>query len=56
MLFRSGESYDPYVASYDVVTGEWDGPYRAGVTALRLDAHGAPSIWVDSAGRLHVAY
>ena len=55
-LAYQGESYDPYVASYDVVTGEWDGPYRAGVTALRLDAHGAPSIWVDSAGRLHVAY
>jgi len=51
-----GPGYDPYVASYDASTGEWDGPYRAGSNPLYLDAHGAPSLFVDSSDRLHLVY
>lgn len=51
-----GPGFDPYVASYDEETGEWDGPYRAGTNILSLDTHGAPSMFVDSSGRLHLIY
>ncbi|MDO9107977.1 MAG: cell wall-binding repeat-containing protein [Coriobacteriia bacterium] len=51
-----GPGYDPYVASYDEATGAWDGPYRAGTNPLSLDTHGAPSLFVDAAGRLHIIY
>lgn len=51
-----GPGYDPYVASYDETTGEWDGPYRAGSNPLYLDTHGAPSLFLDSSGRLHLIY
>ena len=51
-----GPGYDPYVASYDEETGEWDGPYRAGSNPLSLDTHGAPSLFVDSNDRLHLIY
>lgn len=51
-----GPGYDPYVASYNDRTGEWDGPYRAGTNPLFLDTHGAPSLFVDASGRLHLIY
>lgn len=51
-----GPGYDPYVASYDDATGTWDGPYRAGENPLLLDAHGAPAIFFDAQGRLHVIF
>jgi len=51
-----GPGFDPYVASYDEETGQWDGPYRAGSNVLSLDTHGAPSMFLDSAGRLHLIY
>jgi putative cell wall-binding protein len=49
-----GPGYDPYVAEWDSGTKTWSGPFRIGTNALVLDAHGAPSLWVDPAsGRLH---
>lgn len=51
-----GPGFDPYVASYDEATGAWDGPYKAGTNPLSLDTHGAPSLFVDAAGRLHMIY
>ncbi len=51
-----GPGYDPYVAAYDESAGEWTGPIRAGVNPLVLDTHGAPSLYVDVAGRLNVVF
>lgn len=51
-----GRGFDPYVAGYDGATGRWTGPVRVGTNKLALDAHGAPAIWADASGRLHVMY
>lgn len=51
-----GPAYDPYIAAYDEATGQWDGPYRAGTNPLILDTHGAPSLFADASGRLHMIY
>lgn len=55
-LAFQGPGYDPYVASYDESSGVWAGPFRAGRNPLRLDAHGAPALLVDTDGYLHVFY
>ncbi len=51
-----GPGYDPYVASYDETTRTWHAPVRVGTNPLRLDAHGAPALVVDSAGFIHVFF
>lgn len=51
-----GASLDPYVTSFDARSGSWSGPYRAGDNALSTDTHGAPAIWRDASGYLHVIY
>lgn len=56
-----GHLTDPYVASYDVKTGKWDGPYKAGHSDLskgdrKLDSHGRPIIEVDSQGYIHIIF
>lgn len=51
-----GPGYDPFVVSYDEATGAWNGPHRVGTNPLILDAHGAPALFFDAAGRLHVLY
>lgn len=59
-----GPEEDPYVAVYDHETGEWDGPYRAGISDLgkgpefadRHDSHGKPTLLIDDAGYIHIFY
>lgn len=51
-----GPGYDPYIASYDESTRVWHDPVRVGTNLLRLDAHGAPALFVDSDGFIHVFY
>lgn len=51
-----GPGLDPYVASYNWSTLKWSGPYRAGTNAQVSDAHGAPAIFIDSAGYIHLYF
>lgn len=51
-----GVGFDPYVVAYDSSSGAWHGPTRIGTNPLRLDAHGAPALYVDPAGRVHAFY
>ena len=59
-----GPLEDPYVATYNHATGEWDGPYRAGLSELgrmpltegRIDNHGKPTLIIDDEGYIHIFY
>jgi hypothetical protein len=56
-----GKLTDPYVASYNVVTQEWKGPFKAAESTLskgdrKIDSHGRPIIEMDSNGYLHIVY
>ncbi|TXF90241.1 hypothetical protein FUA23_06900 [Neolewinella aurantiaca] len=59
-----GPLEDPYVASYNHKTKEWKGPFKAGVSEMgkdpdrkkRIDNHGKPSIIIDDAGYIHIAF
>lgn len=59
-----GPLEDPYVAAYDHETSKWVGPYRAGVSEMgkdpsrknRIDNHGKPSMLIDDAGYIHIAF
>ena len=59
-----GPLEDPYVASYNHETGEWAGPYKAGVSEMgkdpsrtpRIDNHGKPTLIVDDEGYIHVFF
>ncbi|TAP37407.1 hypothetical protein EYS00_16325 [Alteromonas sp. KUL49] len=56
-----GELTDPYIARYDLVTQEWQGPIRAAESTLskgdrKIDSHGRPIIEQDSEGHLHIVY
>ena len=57
-----GPLEDPYVASYNHATGEWKGPFKAGVSAMgkdptrRPDNHGKPTMLIDNAGYIHVFF
>ncbi len=51
-----GPGYDPYVAAYDEAGGYWRVPQRVGTNPMSLDAHGAPAMFFDQAGSLHVVY
>jgi putative cell wall-binding protein len=55
-LAYEGPGFDPYVAAYDDATGQWSGPVRAGSNPLSLDAHGAPALFADADGYLHLFY
>lgn len=63
-LCYQGPREDPYVVSYNHTTDEWDGPYKAGVSAMgkdpsrkkRIDNHGKPSLIIDDAGYIHIAF
>ncbi|MBN2405033.1 MAG: cell wall-binding repeat-containing protein [Coriobacteriia bacterium] len=55
-LAYQGPGFDPYVASYESATGVWRGPTRVGTNPLKLDAHGAPALYLDPSGRLHAFY
>jgi putative cell wall-binding protein len=51
-----GPGFDPRVAVHDDGAGAWLGPFTAGTNPLRLDTHGAPALYRDPAGRIHVFY
>ncbi len=58
-----GPLEDPYVASYNHATGEWLGPFKAGVSEMgkdpshpKIDNHGKPTMIIDDAGYIHVFY
>ncbi|MDP2182690.1 MAG: cell wall-binding repeat-containing protein [Actinomycetota bacterium] len=51
-----GIGLDPYVSSYDHVSGNWSGPYRVGDNPNTQDSHGAPAIFVDRGGYIHVFF
>ncbi|MDO8879526.1 MAG: cell wall-binding repeat-containing protein [Coriobacteriia bacterium] len=55
-LGYQGPGFDPYVAAYDEGSDAWHGPRRIGTNPLRLDAHGAPSLYLDPAGRVHAFF
>lgn len=52
---------DPYIASFDLKTHNWDGPYKAAESTLskgerKIDSHGRPIIEQDSKGHFHIVY
>jgi hypothetical protein len=59
-----GTLEDPYVAAYDHASGEWSGPFKAGVSAMgkdpdrrnKIDNHGKPTMIIDDAGYIHIFY
>lgn len=51
-----GYGMHPFVAAYDEDSGEWEGPYQVGINPLVSDAHGGPSLIIDSTGYIHVFY
>lgn len=71
-IYKDGVTYvsyqgsleDPYVAAYNHTTGEWSGPYKAGVSTMgkdpdrrkKIDNHGKPTMIIDDAGYIHIFY
>ena len=59
-----GTLEDPYVASYNHKTKEWEGPFKAGVSEMgkdpnrkkKIDNHGKPALLIDDAGYIHIAF
>ncbi|WP_245953164.1 BNR-4 repeat-containing protein [Alteromonas aestuariivivens] len=56
-----GHLTDPYIASYDLKTHEWEGPYKAADSTLskgdrKIDSHGRPIIEQDGKGHFHIVY
>ncbi|WP_282122067.1 BNR-4 repeat-containing protein [Algibacter mikhailovii] len=59
-----GELEDPYVASYNHTTKEWQGPFKVGVSEMgkdpnrkkKIDNHGKPAILIDDADFIHIAF
>ena len=70
-VHRNGVTYvsyqgpleDPYVAAYNHQTNEWQGPFKAGTSALgkdpkssKIDNHGKPTMVIDDLGYIHVFF
>lgn len=59
-----GALEDPYVASYNHETKEWQGPFKAGVSEMgkdpnrkkKIDNHGKPALLIDDEGFIHIAF
>ncbi len=57
-----GPKEDPYVASYNHETGEWFGPFKAGISIMgkdpsrKIDNHGKPTMIIDNAGYIHIFF
>ncbi len=56
-----GDLTDPYMASYDVETHQWDGPYKVGHNTLskngrKVDGHGNPTMQQDDNGYFHITF
>jgi putative cell wall-binding protein len=63
-IYRNGVTYvayqgpdlDPWVMAYDHAARSWLGPVRAGINSLKTDTHGAPALYIDAAGYIHVFF
>ncbi|EWH10496.1 hypothetical protein DS2_07678 [Catenovulum agarivorans DS-2] len=59
-----GPLEDPYVASYNHDSGQWLGPFKAGISELgkdaeqpkKIDNHGKPTMIIDDLGYIHVFF
>lgn len=61
-----GPHEDAYVAAYEHATGNWTGPFLAGVSPMgispdqidksKVDNHGKPALIVDRRGYIHLAF
>ncbi|AWB65560.1 hypothetical protein C2869_03520 [Saccharobesus litoralis] len=56
-----GHLTDPYIASFDLKTQQWQGPYKAAESTLskgerKIDSHGRPLIEQDALGHFHIIY
>lgn len=51
-----GPGFDVYLASYDESSSAWTGPVRVATGPLSLDGHGAPALFFDASGCLHIAF
>ncbi|WP_111977599.1 BNR-4 repeat-containing protein [Algibacillus agarilyticus] len=58
-----GPLEDPYVAAYNHQTDTWQGPFKAGVSALgkdpkskKIDNHGKPTMLIDDLGYIHIFF
>ncbi|MDA3936399.1 MAG: cell wall-binding repeat-containing protein [Actinomycetota bacterium] len=51
-----GPGFDACIVSWDPAKSKWDGPYRIGFNTLEMDPHGAPALFSDASGRIHVLY
>ncbi|MFC1518614.1 BNR-4 repeat-containing protein [Pseudomonadota bacterium] len=59
-----GPLEDPYIASYNHQTLQWQGPYQAGVSELgkdptrakKIDNHGKPTMLIDDLGYIHLFF
>lgn len=60
-IVYQGKLTDPYIASYDTVTKQWDGPYKAAESTLskgtrKIDSHGRPVLEQDAKGHFHIIF
>lgn len=56
-IVYEGPSEDPYICSYDHVSGKWEGPVKVGTSLLPDDDdHGTPAVVVDDRGYIHVVF
>lgn len=60
-IVYQGDLSDPYIASYDLESKKWDGPYKAGHSTLskngrKFDSHGRPILERDTKGHFHVIF
>lgn len=65
-LAYQGPHEDPYVCAYDHTTGQWSGPFKAGISELgktpdptdrdKVDNHGRPTLIVDELGYIHLVF
>lgn len=51
-----GPGLDPRIIAFDHTAGRWSSTVRLGDNPLATDTHGAPAIFVDADGFIHVIY
>ncbi|MFW9965493.1 MAG: BNR-4 repeat-containing protein, partial [Candidatus Sifarchaeia archaeon] len=51
-----GEGFYVYMTYYDHENKSWSPSYYVGETQLTNDDHGAPAMWIDNEGYIHVIY
>ncbi|MHC4734022.1 MAG: BNR-4 repeat-containing protein, partial [Planctomycetota bacterium] len=59
-LAPAGDDLDPHICYYDHQTASWSGIYWIAENPLNEwqggDSHGAPSLWIDNNGYIHVLF